>query len=107
MSGLEPIIIASAIGAGASHVTAKKQQRAQERIASKRLESQKRLAEKKRIADVTAMEQERRGERQSSMLASAQAQQMRNLQLQQRGIAPRKLGGFGEITKSVLDEGAV
>lgn len=107
MSGLEPIIIASAIGAGASHVTSKRAQRAQEKIAAKRLASQEKLAEKKRIADVTAMEQERKGERLSNLLVSAKAQQMRNLQLQQRGIAPRKLGGFGEITKSVLDEGAV
>jgi hypothetical protein len=99
------LIATTLFSAGATKVTSDKQQRSAERLQTKRLEKQSELARRKRIAEVGAMEKERVGEQKSSLLAKAGAQQIRNIQLQQRGIAPRRMGGFADITKSVLDEG--
>ena len=100
------IIASSLIGAAGSQIAASKQRSAQKKLAAQQLENQKRLARKKRVTEVSAMEQERMGDQKASALAQAGAQQFRNTQLQQRGIAPRKMTGFADLSRSVLDEGA-
>jgi hypothetical protein len=100
------IIASSLITAGAGAAVASKQRRSAARLARERLAAQKETARRKRVADVTAIEKERKGEQRSQILAQAQAQQLQNQALQARGVRGRKLGGFGDITQSVLDEGA-
>jgi len=105
--GVAEAMVASAIlAAGSQQVASSKQRSSNRRIAAAKLEQERQMARRKAIASKTEMEQGRRAEAKTNLLASASAQSIRNQQLQQKGIKPRSFKSFGDITRNVLDEGS-
>ena len=100
-----PFVASALISAASTQIAASKQRSAQRRIAAAKLDADRRLARKEATAQKTEIEQGRRASAKESKLAAAAAQGVRNRQLQTKGIAPKATGSFGDITRSVLDEG--
>lgn len=103
--GLEAAVAGALISAASSQVVASRQRSSQRRLAAARLDAERKLARKEATAQKLEIDQGRRASAKESKLAMAAAQGVRNRQLQTKGIAPKAMGSFGDITRSVLDEG--
>ena len=104
--GVEAAIIGSALlSAGGQQIAASQGRRSQRRVAAANLQAQEERARKTRIASGQEVEAKRQADVAADRLARAKGQQISASALRQRGIAPRPISSFADVSRAVLDEG--
>lgn len=100
-------VATTAASIGANAVVQQRAQKAQSRIAGAELAQRQALATADRVKQMQDAEQQRQAARTQNRLEVASATGVRNNALRAKGIAPRPVGRFPQVTANVLDEGAV
>lgn len=102
----EAIIASTLLGMKGSAVTARRQERANTRIADQQIKNRQEMARRTRVASTKKVEDERQAGATRNRLIAAKGTQLQNRALQSRGIQGRSTGGFQGLSQNVLDEGA-